>query len=72
METMEEETIGVHSLVRNTSGVEGRARAPGWGLRWVTIKSIIHMNMYKLHNKFVSVWLEHFWCTDESRSYTDS
>jgi len=27
-----EEGIGVHSLARNTSGVEGHVGAPGWGL----------------------------------------
>jgi hypothetical protein len=26
----------------------------------------------KLNNKLVSVWLEHFWCMDEPRAYTDS
>jgi hypothetical protein len=29
------------------------------------------MDLHKLNNKLVSVWLEHFWCMDEPRGYTD-
>ncbi len=36
------------------SEVEARAGAPGWELGRVTIKSIIHMNLYKSNNKFIS------------------
>jgi hypothetical protein len=32
----EEQKVGARSLARNTSGVEGRAGAPGWGLRIMT------------------------------------
>jgi hypothetical protein len=32
MKTTEGEGVGVHSLVHNTSGVEGCAKAPKWGL----------------------------------------
>jgi hypothetical protein len=34
--------------------------------------SIIHMDLHKPNNKLVSVELEHFWCTDESRANMDS
>jgi len=30
VKTMEGERVGVHSLIHNTSGVEGCARAPRW------------------------------------------
>jgi hypothetical protein len=66
VETVEERGVGVCSLVCSTLGVEGRARALGWGLGWATSGSIIHMNLHKLDNKLVSVWLEHFWCMDKS------
>jgi hypothetical protein len=46
METTKDE-IGVRSLTRNTSGVEGHAKALGWGLQQVTSKSIIHTNLHK-------------------------
>ncbi len=32
VKTMEREGVGVCSLAHNTSGVEGRVGAPGWGL----------------------------------------
>jgi hypothetical protein len=31
----------------------------------------IHANLHNLNKKLVSVKLEHFWCTDESRANTD-
>jgi hypothetical protein len=55
MKTMEEEGVEACSLVRNISGVEGCARALGWGLRRLTSKSIIHTDFHKLNNKLVSV-----------------
>jgi hypothetical protein len=64
--------VGVHSQAHNTSRVEGRAGAPGWGLKRVTSKSIIHMNLQKPNNKLINAWLEHFWCTDKPWAYTDS
>jgi len=64
MKTMKKK-VGVHSLVYNTLGVKGCAKALGWGLRRMTSKSIIHMDLHKLNNKLVSVRLEHFWCTDK-------
>jgi len=30
------------------------------------------MDLHKLNNKFVSVYLKHFWCTDKPWAYTDS
>jgi hypothetical protein len=71
MKTMKK-GVGVCSLVRNISGVEGCVGAPRWGLRWVTNELIIHTNLHKPNNKFVSVWLEHFWCTCEPQAYMDS
>ncbi len=46
--------VGVHSLFRNTLGVEGCVGALGWGLGRVTSKSIIHIDLHKLNNKLVS------------------
>jgi hypothetical protein len=47
--------IGVRSLIRNTSGVEGRAKALGWGLGRLTSKSLTHTNLHKQNNRLVSV-----------------
>jgi len=69
---MEKEIIGVCYLAWSTSGVEGRARALGWGLGKVTSKSIIHVNMHNPNNKLGSAGLEHFWCMDEPRPCTNS
>jgi hypothetical protein len=53
VETMEEEGIGLRSLVHSTSGVERHVGASGWGLGQVTSESIIHTDMHK-PNKLVS------------------
>ncbi len=53
-ENNKEEGVGVRSLARNISSAEGCARAPGWGLRWVTSESIIHTNMHKPNNNLVN------------------
>jgi hypothetical protein len=60
VKTMETERVGVRSLTCNILGVEGFARALGWGVGQVTNKLIIHMDLYKPNNKLVSAWLEHF------------
>jgi hypothetical protein len=65
MKIMEGEGIGACSPAHNTSEVEGCAGASGWGLRKLTSKSIIHMNMHKPNNKLVSVQLEQLWCMHE-------
>jgi hypothetical protein len=70
METME--GVGVHSLTRNISRVKRHVGTLRWGLGQVTIESIIHTNLHKLNNKLVSVWLDHFWCTDEPWAYAYS
>ncbi len=49
-----EKGIGVCSIVCNTSGIEGCARAPGWGLKRMTSESIIHTNLHKPNNKLVN------------------
>ncbi len=54
MKTMEEEGIGVHSLVQITLGVRECVRALGWGLGRVTSESIIHMDLHKPNNKLVN------------------
>jgi hypothetical protein len=64
--------VGVRPLVRSTLEVKGCAGAPRWGLRQMTSKLIIYTNLHKPNNKLVSVWLEHFWCTNEPRAYMDS
>jgi hypothetical protein len=46
--------IGVHSMARSTSRVEGRVGAPKWGLGRVTSESIIHVDLQKPNNKLVS------------------
>jgi len=54
VKTTEREKVGVHSLVHNTLGVEGRAGAPRWGLGRLTSNSITHMDLHKPNNKLVS------------------
>jgi hypothetical protein len=54
MKTTEGEGVGARYLARSTLGVEGRAGALGWGLRTMTNKSIIHMDLHKPNNKLVS------------------
>jgi hypothetical protein len=46
--------VGACSLVHNTSRVEGRAGATGWGLRRLTINSITHTDLHKPNNKLVN------------------
>jgi len=46
--------IGVRSLARNTSGVEGRVGAPRCELRRMTSRSIIDIDLHKLNNKLVN------------------
>jgi len=54
MKTTEGKGVGVHSLARNTLGVEEHARALGWGLGRMTSKLITHTDLHKLSNKLVS------------------
>jgi hypothetical protein len=54
MKIAEGEGVGARSLARNTSRVEGRVGAPGWGLGRLTSKSIIHTDLHKPNNKWVS------------------
>jgi len=54
VKTMEGEEIGARSLVRNTSGLEGHARALRWGLGRLTCTSITPMNLYKPNNKLIN------------------
>jgi hypothetical protein len=54
VKTTKEEGIGVRSIVRNTSGVKGRAGTPRWGLKRMTSGLIIHMDLHKLNNKLVN------------------
>jgi len=53
MKTTKGQKIGARSLIHNTLGVEGRARAPRWGLGQMTSGSIIHMDLHKPNNKLV-------------------
>ncbi len=66
------EGIKIRSLTCNISKVERCVGALGWGIGRVTSGSIIFMNLHKSNNKLVNVWLEHFWCTNKSRAYTNS
>jgi len=45
--------VRVRSLTRNIWGVEGRVGASGWGLGWITSRSIIHTNLHKPNNKLI-------------------
>ncbi len=51
---VEEKIIRARSLVRNTSRVEGRVGALGWGLIRFTRNSIIHTDLYKPNHELVS------------------
>jgi hypothetical protein len=55
VKTTYEEKVGVHSLICNTLGVEGRVRALRWGLRQMTSGSIIHTDLHKPNNKLTNV-----------------
>ncbi len=52
VKTVEGKKVGAHSLARNTSGVEGRARVLGLGR--LTSNSITHMDLHKPNNKLVN------------------
>jgi hypothetical protein len=49
-----EEGVGACSLARSISGVEGHAKALGWGLGRMTSGPIIHTNLHKPNNKLVN------------------
>jgi hypothetical protein len=53
--TIEQEGVGVCSLVCSTSEVEKHAGVLRWILGQVTSSSIIHMNLHKPNNKLVSM-----------------
>jgi len=55
-----EKRIGICSLVRDTSRVEGHVGALGWGSGRMTNESIIHTNLHKPNKELINVWLEHF------------
>ncbi len=50
----------MHSLAHNISGVEGCVGALGWGLGKLISKSIIHTDLHKPNNKFLSGQLDTF------------
>jgi hypothetical protein len=45
VKTTKREGVGAQSFAHSTLGVEGHFGAPGWGLRRMTSKSIIHTNL---------------------------
>jgi len=51
---MKGKEVRIRSLVRNTSGIEGRARILGWDLGQMTSGSIIHRDLHKPNNKLVN------------------
>jgi len=55
VKTMEGEGVGACFLVRNTLGVEGRAKVLGSKLGRLTSKSITHTDMRKLNKNLVNV-----------------
>jgi hypothetical protein len=54
VKTTKGEKIRAHSLICNTSRVEGGVGALGWGLRKLISKSIIHTELHKPNNKLVN------------------
>jgi len=52
--TMKGETVGAHSLARNTLGVKGHVGALGWGLGRLVSNSITHTDLHKPNNKLVN------------------
>jgi hypothetical protein len=87
VKTTDKKKVVIHSSIHNTSGVRGVCWSFGMKTtlsfrhskkcmpftpRWVTNKSIIHLDLYKLNNKLVSALLKHFWCTNEPWAYIDS
>jgi hypothetical protein len=54
MKTTEKEKIEICSLICNASRVDGHVGAPRCGLGRMTSESIIHANLHKPNNKFVS------------------
>ncbi len=71
VKTLEEERIGICSLACNTSRLKEACQNSRMGIK-MTSRSIIHIDLHKLNNKLVSAWLEHFWCTNEPQTYTNS
>ncbi len=69
---VEGEKVQACSLAYNTWRVEGRVGALRWGLGRLTTKSIIHKDLHKPNNKLVNAQLQHFWCTNEPRTNTNS
>jgi len=57
VKTPEREGVGARSLPHNTSGVEGRAEVPRWGVGRLISKSISQTNLHKLSQPhFGQVW----------------
>jgi hypothetical protein len=54
VKTTEGKGIRACSLIRDTSGVEGRVGTLGWGLKRLTSESITHTDLHKSNNKLVS------------------
>jgi len=54
VKTTKRKGVGVHSLARSTSGVEGHVGALGQGLGRLTSNSITHTDLHKPNNKLVS------------------
>jgi hypothetical protein len=54
VKTTEGEGVGVCSLVRSSSGVEGRVGALGCGPERLTSNLITHTDLHKPNNKLVS------------------
>jgi hypothetical protein len=71
VKTTKEKGVGVCFLTHSISGVDGRVKALGWGLRQVISGLIIHIGLHKPNNKLVSAYLNDFWCTDEPHAYTN-
>ncbi len=87
VKTTDKKEVVIHSLIHNTSGVKRVCWSFGMKTTlsfhhskkcmpfipgWMTSKSIIHLDLYKLNNKLVSALLKHFWCTNEPHAYIDS
>ncbi len=51
-ENREGQGVEAHSLICSTSEIKRRVGAPGWGLKWMTNGSIIHMDLHKPNNNW--------------------
>jgi hypothetical protein len=67
-----EKGVGLCSLTHSTLGVEGRAGTPSGTRMSDKQVNYSHGPSHNPNNKLVSAWLNHFWCINKPRAYTNS